>query len=161
MERQKAQKKAEGSPPRPAAGRTRFYKISDVCSMTDTQPYVLRFWESEFPQLAPSKSRSGHRLYTDKDIGLVQKIKALLYEEEYTIAGARKKLEEEGFTAPESERPDPPRRQAAAPEKAAPERAAPEERGAQARAQHRPESGTRAMETLRGELLAIKEMLES
>jgi DNA-binding transcriptional MerR regulator len=72
-----------------------FYKIGDVCQYTDTQPYVLRFWESEFPQLAPEKNRSGQRMYTRTDIDLVLRIKKLLYEEEFTIAGARKKLEQE------------------------------------------------------------------
>ncbi|MGH9867597.1 MAG: MerR family transcriptional regulator [Candidatus Polarisedimenticolia bacterium] len=73
-----------------------FYKIGEVCELTDTQPYVLRFWESEFPQLAPRKNRSGQRVYQRKDIDMVIRIKKLLYDEEYTIAGARKKLDEEG-----------------------------------------------------------------
>jgi DNA-binding transcriptional MerR regulator len=72
--------------------RKLFYKIGEVCQLTDTQPYVLRFWESEFPQLAPNKSRSGQRLYRRKDIDLVLEIKKLLYDEGFTIAGARKKL---------------------------------------------------------------------
>ncbi|HKN47021.1 MAG TPA: MerR family transcriptional regulator, partial [Candidatus Polarisedimenticolia bacterium] len=72
--------------------RKLFFKIGEVCQLTDTQPYVLRFWESEFPQLAPTKSRSGQRLYRRKDIDLVLEIKKLLYEEGFTIAGARKKL---------------------------------------------------------------------
>lgn len=72
-----------------------FYKIGEVCELTDTQPYVLRFWESEFPQLAPRKNRSGQRVYQRKDIDTVLRIKKLLYDEEYTIAGARKKLDEE------------------------------------------------------------------
>ena len=72
--------------------RKLFYKIGEVCQLTDTQPYVLRFWESEFPQLAPTKSRSGQRLYRKKDIDLVLTIKQLLHDEGYTIAGARKKL---------------------------------------------------------------------
>ncbi len=72
--------------------RKLFYKIGEVCQLTDTQPYVLRFWESEFPQLAPTKSRSGQRLYRKKDIDLVLSIKQLLHDEGYTIAGARKKL---------------------------------------------------------------------
>jgi len=76
-----------------------FYKIGEVCEITDTQPYVLRFWESEFPQLAPRKNRSGQRVYQRKDIDTVLRIKKLLYEEEYTIAGARKKLDEEPQTA--------------------------------------------------------------
>jgi len=72
-----------------------YYKIGEVCQYTDTQPYVLRFWESEFPQLAPEKNRSGQRVYRREDIDLVRKIKQLLYDEEYTIAGARKRLEDE------------------------------------------------------------------
>jgi len=75
-----------------------FYKIGEVCEITDTQPYVLRFWESEFPQLAPKKNRSGQRVYQRKDIDTVVRIKKLLYEEEYTIAGARRKLDEEHQT---------------------------------------------------------------
>jgi DNA-binding transcriptional MerR regulator len=72
--------------------RKLFYKIGEVCELTDTQPYVLRFWESEFPQLAPKKSPSGQRIYRRKDIDLVIEIKKLLYQEGFTIAGARKKL---------------------------------------------------------------------
>jgi DNA-binding transcriptional MerR regulator len=72
--------------------RKLFFKIGEVCQLTDTQPYVLRFWESEFSQLAPNKSSSGQRLYRRKDIDLVLEIKKLLYEEGFTIAGARKKL---------------------------------------------------------------------
>ncbi len=73
----------------------KYYKIGEVCELTDTQPYVLRFWESEFPQLAPRKNRSGQRVYERSDIDIVMRIKKLLYEEEYTIAGARRKLDEE------------------------------------------------------------------
>jgi DNA-binding transcriptional MerR regulator len=69
------------------------FKIGEVCRLTDTQPYVLRFWESEFPSLAPQKTRSGQRIYRREDIEMVLRIKELLYEESYTIAGARKQLE--------------------------------------------------------------------
>ena len=69
------------------------FRIGEVCQITDTQPYVLRFWESEFPTLAPQKTRSGQRLYRRADIEMVLRIKHLLYEESYTIAGARKQLE--------------------------------------------------------------------
>src|SRR5437867_1455652 len=72
-----------------------YYKIGEVCEMTGTQPYVLRFWESEFPTLAPEKNRSGQRIYRKRDIDLIERIKTLLYEKEYTIAGARKVLEAE------------------------------------------------------------------
>ena len=76
-----------------------FYKIGEVCSLTDTQPYVLRFWESEFPQLAPRKTRTGQRVYRPRDIEMVLEIKKLLYEEGFTIAGARKKLGMDGSPA--------------------------------------------------------------
>ncbi len=72
-----------------------FFKIGEVCDLTDTQPYVLRFWESEFPQLAPQKNRSGQRIYRRNDIELILRIKKLLYEKEFTIAGARRQLESE------------------------------------------------------------------
>jgi DNA-binding transcriptional MerR regulator len=75
--------------------RKLFYKIGSVCNITGTQPYILRFWESEFPQLAPQKSRSGQRLFRERDVEMVLRIKRLLYEEGYTIAGARKRLEQE------------------------------------------------------------------
>ena len=72
--------------------RKLFYKLGEVCQLTDTQPYVLRFWESEFSRLAPSKSRTGQRLYRRKDIDLVMEIKKLLYEEGHTISSVRQKL---------------------------------------------------------------------
>jgi DNA-binding transcriptional MerR regulator len=72
-----------------------FYKAAEVCQITDTQPYVLRFWESEFPQLASEKNRSGQRVYRRSDIDLVFRIKKLLYQEEYTIAGARKAIDDD------------------------------------------------------------------
>jgi DNA-binding transcriptional MerR regulator len=72
-----------------------YYRIGEVCALTDTQPYVLRFWESEFPQLAPQKNRSGQRIYRRQDIDIVERIKHLLHDEGYTIAGARKRLEQE------------------------------------------------------------------
>jgi DNA-binding transcriptional MerR regulator len=72
-----------------------FYKAAEVCQITDTQPYVLRFWESEFPQLASEKNRGGQRVYRRSDIDLVFRIKKLLYQEEYTIAGARKAIDDD------------------------------------------------------------------
>ena len=70
-----------------------FFKIGEVCELTDTQPYVLRYWESEFPVLAPAKNNSGQRIYRRRDIETILRIKTLLYEEGFTIAGAKKKLE--------------------------------------------------------------------
>src|SRR5262245_43076218 len=72
-----------------------FFKIGEVCEITDTQPYVLRYWESEFPALAPAKNSSGQRIYRRRDIETVLRIKQLLYEEGFTIAGAEKRLEME------------------------------------------------------------------
>jgi DNA-binding transcriptional MerR regulator len=95
-----------------------FFKIGEVCELTDTQPYVLRYWESEFPALAPAKNSSGQRIYRRRDIETVLRIKQLLYEEGFTIAGAKKKLEAEmagravtpvpaGESTPSAPTPDP------------------------------------------------------
>ena len=72
-----------------------FYKIGEACKALDIQPYVLRYWETEFPSLAPTKSSSGQRVYTEEELDVIRRIKVLLYEEGYTIAGAKKKLESE------------------------------------------------------------------
>jgi DNA-binding transcriptional MerR regulator len=69
-----------------------FFKIGEVCDIAGVEPYVLRFWETEFPNLAPEKSKSGHRIYRKKDVEMVLKIKELLYKRGFTIAGARKQL---------------------------------------------------------------------
>jgi DNA-binding transcriptional MerR regulator len=73
----------------------RLYKIGEVCKMADVQPYVLRYWETEFPVLAPNKSGGGQRMYTQHEIDIVLRIKQLLYSEGFTIAGAKKKLDGE------------------------------------------------------------------
>src|SRR6185369_11795553 len=72
-----------------------YYKIGEACKALGIQPYVLRYWETEFPALTPSKSRSGQRVYSEKELEIIRRIKELLYEEGYTIAGAKKKLEGE------------------------------------------------------------------
>ena len=72
-----------------------YYKIGEACKALEIQPYVLRYWETEFPALAPSKSRSGQRVYSQKELEIIRRIKELLYDEGYTIAGAKKKLETE------------------------------------------------------------------
>lgn len=69
-----------------------FFKIGEVCDITDVQAHVLRYWESEFPMLAPQKNRAGQRTYRKRDVEMVLRIKELLYEDQYTIAGAKKKL---------------------------------------------------------------------
>ncbi len=71
-----------------------FFRIGDVGELADVEPYVLRFWEAEFPQLAPKKTSSGQRQYRRKDVETVLEIKRLLYDEGYTIAGARKAMRE-------------------------------------------------------------------
>lgn len=69
-----------------------FYRIGEVSRITGLEPYILRYWETEFPFLRPRKSSSGHRIYTKRDIDLIFTIKKLLYEEKYTIEGVRKKF---------------------------------------------------------------------
>ncbi len=69
-----------------------FFKIGEVCDITEVQAHVLRYWESEFPMLAPQKNRAGQRTYRKRDVEMVLRIKELLYEDQYTIAGAKKKL---------------------------------------------------------------------
>jgi len=108
MQRVKAERKREAEPTAAQAAERPYYKIGEVCEITDTQPYVLRFWESEFPQLAPRKSRAGQRVYEKRDIDLILRIKKLLYQDEYTIAGARKKLEEEEGGVPPQQAGGPP-----------------------------------------------------
>ena len=73
-----------------------FYRIGEVSRLSGLEQYVLRYWESEFPQLKPNKGKSGQRLYTKKDLDAVLHIKQLLYKDGYTIAGARKKLNGRG-----------------------------------------------------------------
>lgn len=75
--------------------RKLFYKIGEACKILDVQPYVLRYWETEFPLLKPDKSRSGQRVYSQREIDIIARIKQLLYDEGYTIAGAKKKLDGE------------------------------------------------------------------
>jgi DNA-binding transcriptional MerR regulator len=69
-----------------------YYRIGEVSRMTDLKPHVLRYWESEFKMIKPYKGGSLHRLYRRRDLDLILKIKKLLYEEGFTIAGAKKKI---------------------------------------------------------------------
>ena len=90
-----------------------YFRIGEVSKLTRTQAYVLRFWEKEFPMLKPVKSSTGHRMYRRKDVELVLEIKKLLYQEGFTIEGARKKLRTEtrqqniAFPDPGRARPKP------------------------------------------------------
>jgi DNA-binding transcriptional MerR regulator len=72
-----------------------FYKIGEVSTIAQVEPYVLRYWESEFPFLSPRKNKSGQRLYTRKNLELILQIKDLLYQEKYTIAGVKKKFSQD------------------------------------------------------------------
>jgi len=69
-----------------------YYSISEVSKITELEQYVLRYWETEFEQLQPSKNRAGNRIYTNRDIKLILHIKKLLREERYTIEGAKQVL---------------------------------------------------------------------
>ncbi len=82
-----------------------YFKIGDVSQIAGIETHVLRFWESEFPMLEPKKTARGHRQYKRKDVELVLAIKRLLYEEKFTIAGARKALRTRRSTVPEAEAP--------------------------------------------------------
>ena len=99
---------------RAAANEEKSYKIGEVCKLADLQPYVLRYWETEFPQLSPNKSGGGQRLYTRAELDTILRIKELLYKEGFTIAGAKKKLEQE------MSEPAPAAEAAVAPQEAAP-----------------------------------------
>ena len=71
-----------------------YFRIGEVSSITGVPPYVLRYWESEFPALQPRKSGGGQRLYRKRDVALILEIRKLLYQERYTVAGARRRLTE-------------------------------------------------------------------
>jgi len=75
-----------------------YFRIGEVSRLCRLQAYVLRFWETEFPQLKPVKSSTGQRMYRRKDVDAVLRIKKLLYEEGFTIAGARQQLRSESKT---------------------------------------------------------------
>ncbi len=86
---------------RPPAGRGReipdklYFRIGEVAKLCEVPAYVLRFWESEFPQLKPNKGGTGQRLYRRRDVEMALRIKTLLYDEGYTIAGARQAFKSE------------------------------------------------------------------
>src|SRR6202171_4614419 len=75
------------------------FRIGEVSRLTNTKSFVLRYWETEFPMLQPVKSPTGHRLYRREDVELVLRIKRLLYDEGFTIAGARRHLRDQHGTA--------------------------------------------------------------
>lgn len=89
-------------------GTKLFYKIGEVSRLAGVEAYILRYWETEFPALSPRKNKGGQRVYLQKDLDLVLRIKRMLHEEGFTIAGARKKLSEPvtGGTADKVHIPD-------------------------------------------------------
>src|ERR1700727_2204450 len=72
-----------------------YFKIGEVSDLLGVEPYVLRYWETEFTALSPKKSGTGHRLYRRKDVELLLRIKHLLYDKKFTIEGARRTLHDE------------------------------------------------------------------
>jgi DNA-binding transcriptional MerR regulator len=121
-----------------AKGEAEVYRPAEACRIAEVAPYVLRYWETEFPSLSEGKDRSGTKLYTARDVKMISRIRELLYDEGFTVAGAKKRLEAEivegrfddGLTpappvaeqrkketAPASRKADPPLLRAAAPEK--------------------------------------------
>ena len=88
----RARRPSHASPPETFIPDKLYFRIGEVSKLTHTKSYVLRFWETEFPMLKPTKSKSGHRLYRRQDVELVLEIKRLLYTKGFTIPGARKLL---------------------------------------------------------------------
>jgi DNA-binding transcriptional MerR regulator len=84
-----------------------YFRIGEVAKLCQVQAYVLRFWESEFPQLKPNKSGTGQRLYRKRDVEMALHVKRLLHEEGYTIAGARHVLQAEGREGKKQNQPQP------------------------------------------------------
>ena len=80
-----------------------YFKIGEVSDITGVKPYVLRYWESEFNIVRPSKSASNQRLYKRREVEMILEIKRLLYEEKFTIAGAKKVLQEHSAPAKEEQ----------------------------------------------------------
>src|SRR5208337_669923 len=96
-------------PDSPAIPDRLYFKIGDVARICEVETYVLRFWETQFPQLSPRKSGTGQRLYRRRDVELVIKIKQLVHAEGYTLSGARQALEQAHTrkTSPPQSRRDP------------------------------------------------------
>lgn len=86
-----------------------FYKIGEVSRIADIEPYVLRYWETEFPFLKPRKNKSGQRVYVKKDLEFILEIKRLLYQERYTIEGVRKRFGEGTATGKQIPEAQPPK----------------------------------------------------
>lgn len=146
--------------PRAAKSASAFRTISEVAEELDVAQHVLRFWESKFPQVKPLKRGGGRRYYRPEDVELLRQIRALLYQEGYTIKGAQKLLRVRGrkHDDDEADRPPPVRRGARVPSETAAaatgaETAAPAAGGEPSRAWRR------RLDALRGELLAVRAIL--
>ena len=83
-----------------------YYSIGEVSKITELKQYVLRYWETEFKELSPSKNKAGNRTYRQKDIDLINKIKDLLYNQKFTIDGARNMLSNDSHQETEQDTPD-------------------------------------------------------
>jgi DNA-binding transcriptional MerR regulator len=127
-----------------------YFRIGDVARLAGIKPYVLRFWETEFPALDPKKSGTGHRLYRRKDVQLVLEIKRLLYEKRYTIEGARKFLDARSKTSDSAAPP-------AAMAKKSPGKQAPQQKAVQTGFFDIPSP---LLDTVRNELREIVELLK-
>ncbi|CAN5634951.1 hypothetical protein BH10ACI3_BH10ACI3_15570 [soil metagenome] len=84
-----------------------YFKIGEVCELVGVQAHVLRYWETEFPMLSPQKNKSGQRSYRRRDVEIALRIKQLLYNEMFTIAGAKKKLQSEAREGSKPKEPAP------------------------------------------------------
>ncbi|MHB0947682.1 MAG: MerR family transcriptional regulator [Gemmatimonadaceae bacterium] len=82
------------APTTPAEPVQEFFSIGEVCELTDLKPHVLRYWESQFKFLNPAKNRSGNRVYQRREVELILLVKHLLYDEKYTIEGARQRVDQ-------------------------------------------------------------------
>jgi len=96
MSRGRAARLLEVSPTDVVIPDKLYFRIGEVSELTHTKAFVLRYWETEFPSLRPVKSKSGHRLYRRKDVELIFEIRRLLYEQGFTIAGARRHMATDG-----------------------------------------------------------------
>jgi DNA-binding transcriptional MerR regulator len=85
---------AKSKIPEPSIPNKLYFKIGEVSTITGVEPYVLRYWESEFKTIKPSRTQSKQRIYRRKDVELILEIKKMLYEQKFTIAGARKRLQD-------------------------------------------------------------------
>jgi len=83
-----------GFPVNEPIAKKAYYSIGEVCDLTGLRPHVLRYWETQFDVLSPTKNRAGNRVFRPKEIELILLVKHLLYEEKYTIQGARRRLQE-------------------------------------------------------------------